>query len=46
MSADGTEIDSLGRRLKSVDELAKAIAGNKDKPDLLRDKMVFTKVKN
>jgi hypothetical protein len=32
--------------VKSTDVLAKAIADNKDKPDLLRDKMVFTKVKN
>ena len=38
--------DVVKKDMKSTDELANAIADNKDKPDLLRDKMVFTKVKN
>ena len=38
--------DVVKKDVKSTDELARAIADNKDKPDLLRDKMVFTKVKN
>lgn len=38
--------DVVKKDVKSTDELAKAIADNKDKPNLFRDKMVFTKVKN
>ena len=38
--------DVVKKDVKSTDELANAIADNKDKPDLFRDKMVFTKVKN
>ena len=38
--------DVVKKDMKSADELAKAIVDNKDNPDLLRDKMVFTKVKN
>ncbi len=35
----------VNKELKSSGELAKAIADNRAKPDLFRDKMVFTKVK-
>ena len=38
--------DLVKRDVKSSDELAKAIADNKDKPDLFRNAMVFRKVKN
>ncbi|MBU0714054.1 MAG: hypothetical protein KJ964_01690 [Verrucomicrobia bacterium] len=38
--------DVVNKDVKSTAELAKAIADNKDKPDVLKDKMVFTKVKN
>ncbi|MCX6993785.1 MAG: hypothetical protein NT011_11685 [Kiritimatiellaeota bacterium] len=38
--------DVVKKDVKSTAELAKAIADNKDKPDIFRDKMVFTKVKN
>lgn len=37
--------DVVNKDLKSSDELARAIADNKSNPQLLRDKMVFTKVK-
>lgn len=38
--------DVVKKDAKSTDELANAIVNNKDTPDLLRDKMVFTKIKN
>ena len=38
--------DVVKKDVKSTDELVKAIAENKDKPDILKNKMVFTKVKN
>ena len=38
--------DLVNRNVKSPAELAKAIADNKDKPDLFRNEMVFRKVKN
>lgn len=37
--------DIVKKEVTSSDELAKAIAGNKDNPNIFRDKMVFTKVK-
>lgn len=36
--------DVVKKDVKSTDDLAKAIADNKDKPDFLKDKMVFTKI--
>ena len=38
--------DLVKRDVKSPAELAKAIADNKEKPDLFRNEMVFRKVKN
>ncbi|MDD4870569.1 MAG: hypothetical protein PHR77_08410 [Kiritimatiellae bacterium] len=38
--------DVVKKDVKSTDELARAITDNKDKPDLFKEKMVFTKVKN
>jgi hypothetical protein len=38
--------DVVKKDVKSTEELVKAIADNKDKPDLFRDKMVFRKVRN
>ena len=38
--------ERVNRDAKSADELAKAIADNKDKPDLFRDEMVFSRVKD
>jgi len=37
--------DIVKKGVTSSDELAKAIADNKDRPNIFRDKMVFTKVK-
>jgi len=36
----------VNKDVKSTAELARAIADNKDRPDIFRDKMVYTKVKN
>ena len=38
--------DVVNKEAKSTEELTKAIADSKDKTDLFREKMVFTKIKN